>query len=132
MLSLVVTFGVLSVQVKRVQNYVEALDVLKVKNSTTNGQQQKQSTSGQKLETIQEHSNGQKEEQKPIQSLMDMPIQYKPKKKQEIEEEEPGPFVLDSSTKWETFEHHPLTPLSSTTTANTHTIPPRFNWEFFD
>lgn len=114
------------------QNYVETLDVLKVKNSIANGQQKQ--SSGQRLATIQEQNNGQKQEQKPIQSLMDMPIQYK-QKKQEIEEEPrnsgSGPFVLDSSTKWETFDHHPLAPLSSTT-ANNHATPARFNWEFFD
>ncbi|KAG7533890.1 BAG domain [Arabidopsis thaliana x Arabidopsis arenosa] len=117
-------------QVKRVQNYVETLDVLKVKMA--NGQQKQ--SSAQRLAPIQEHNNEERQEQKPIQSLMDMPIQYK-EKKQEIEEEPrnsgSGPFVLDSSTKWETFDHHPATPLSSTT-ANNHAIPPRFNWEFFD
>ncbi|ESQ43321.1 hypothetical protein EUTSA_v10014030mg [Eutrema salsugineum] len=120
-------------QVKRVQNYVETLDVLKVKNSMANGQQ-KQSSSGQRLATIQEHSNGQRQEQRPVQSLMDMPINYK-QKKQEIEEEPrdsvSGPLVLDSSTKWETFDHHPVTPLSSST-ANNQAILARFNWEFFD
>lgn len=113
---------------KRVQNYVEALDVLKVKNSIANGQQKQ--SSRQRLATIQEH----RQEQKPIQSLMDMPINYKPKK-QEIEEEPgAGPILMDSSTKWETFDHHTATtttPLSSNT-ANNHVIPPRFNWEFFD
>lgn len=110
---------------KRVQNYVEALDVLKVKNSMANGQQKQ--SSRQRLATIQEH----RQEQKPIQSLMDMPINYK-QKKQEIEEEPgAGPNLMDSSTKWETFDHHTATttPLSS---ANNHAIPPRFNWEFFD
>ncbi|CAH8383604.1 unnamed protein product [Eruca vesicaria subsp. sativa] len=113
-------------QVTRVQNYVETLDVLKVKNSMANGQQKQ--SSRQRLATIQE--------QKPIQSLMDMPINYK-QKKHEIEEEprnsEAGPNPMDSSTKWETFDHHTATttPLSSNT-ANNHAIPPRFNWEFFD
>ncbi|XP_010442728.1 PREDICTED: BAG family molecular chaperone regulator 1-like [Camelina sativa] len=121
-------------QVKRVQNYVETLDVLKVKNSIANGQQ-KQSGAPKRLAPIQEHNNEEKQEQKPVQSLMDMPIQYK-EKKQEIQEEPrdsgSAPFVVeDSSTKWETFDHHPSTPLSSTT-ANNHTVPPRFNWEFFD
>ncbi|CAD5334658.1 unnamed protein product [Arabidopsis thaliana] len=120
-------------QVKRVQNYVETLDALKVKNSMANGQQ-KQSSTAQRLAPIQEHNNEERQEQKPIQSLMDMPIQYK-EKKQEIEEEPrnsgEGPFVLDSSAKWETFDHHPVTPLSSTTAKN-NAIPPRFNWEFFD
>lgn len=112
-------------QVKRVQNYVEALDVLKVKNSMANGQQKQ--SSRQRLATIQEH----RQEQKPIQSLMDMPINYK-QRKQEIEEEPgAGPNLMDSSTKWETFDHHTATttPLSS---ANNHAIPLRFNWEFFD
>ncbi|VVB15671.1 unnamed protein product [Arabis nemorensis] len=113
-------------QVKRVQNFVETVDLLKVKNSMANGQKQ---SSSQRLATIQEDNNGQKQEQKPIQSLMDLPIHQK-QKKQEIEEEPrnsgAGPFVTDSSTKWETFDHHPAT------TANNHVIPPRFNWEFFD
>uniref|UniRef100_A0A1J3IBB0 BAG family molecular chaperone regulator 1 n=1 Tax=Noccaea caerulescens TaxID=107243 RepID=A0A1J3IBB0_NOCCA len=108
-------------QVKRVQNYVETLDALKVKNSKTGGQ---------RLETIQE----QKQEEKPIQSLMDMPMNCS-EKNQEIEEEPrssgSGTFEIDSSTKWETFDHHPVASLSSNT-ANNHAIPPRFNWEFFD
>ncbi|XP_020890680.1 BAG family molecular chaperone regulator 1 isoform X2 [Arabidopsis lyrata subsp. lyrata] len=117
-------------QVKRVQNYVETLDVLKVKMA--NGQQKH--LGAQRLAPIQEHNNEERQGQKPIQSLMDMPVQYK-EKKQEIEEEPrnsgSGPFVLESSTKWETFDHHPATPLSSAT-ANNQAIPPRFNWEFFD
>lgn len=48
------------------QNYMEALDVLKVKNSIANGQQ-KQSSS-QRLATIQKR----RQEKKPTQSLMDM------------------------------------------------------------
>ncbi|KAG2312389.1 hypothetical protein Bca4012_026938 [Brassica carinata] len=98
-------------QVKRVQNYVEALDILKVKNSMANGQQKQ--PNGQRLATIQEDNNGQRQEQKPIQSLMDMPINYKQKKQEIVEEPRnsgPGPNL----------------------NANNHTIPPRFNWEFFD
>ncbi|CAN8302207.1 unnamed protein product [Cochlearia groenlandica] len=113
-------------QVKRVQNYVETLDVLKARNS-------KQS-SGKRLATIQEHSNGQRQEEKPIQSLMDMPINYE-EKMQEIEEEPRnsriGPIVKDSSSKWETFAHHPAATLSSGT-SNNRVIPPRFAWELFD
>ncbi|CAH8373287.1 unnamed protein product [Eruca vesicaria subsp. sativa] len=119
-------------QVKRVQNYVEALDFLKVKNSIANGQQKQ--TSGQRLATIEEDSNGQRQEQKPIQSLMDMPINNKQKKHEIVEEpinSRARPNLMDSSTKWETFYHHTATPLSSTT-ANNHAILPRFNWEFFD
>ncbi|CAN7039401.1 hypothetical protein BRARA_B01527 [Brassica rapa] len=119
-------------QATRVQNYVEALDVLKVKSSMANGQQKQ--PKGRRLATIQEDSNGQRQEQKPIQSLMDMPINYKHKKQEIVEEPRnsgPGPNLMDSSTKWETFDHHAATPLSSIT-ANNHAIPPRFNWEFFD
>ena len=114
------------------QNYVEALDVLKVKSSMANGQQKQ--PKGRRLATIQEDSNGQRQEQKPIQSLMDMPINYKHKKQEIVEEPRnsgPGPNLMDSSTKWKTFDHHAATPLSSIT-ANNHAIPPRFNWEFFD
>ncbi|KAH0937852.1 hypothetical protein HID58_005313 [Brassica napus] len=120
-------------QATRVQNYVEALDVLKVKNSIMANGQQKQ-PKGRRLATIQEDSNGQRQEQKPIQALMGMPINYKHKKQEIVEEPRnsgPGPNLMDSSTKWKTFDHHAATPLSSIT-ANNHAIPPRFNWEFFD
>ncbi|KAF2561039.1 hypothetical protein F2Q70_00015188 [Brassica cretica] len=119
-------------QATRVQNYVEALDALKVKNSMADGQQKQ--PKGRRLATIQEDGNGQRQEQKPIQSLMDMPINYKHKKQEIVEEPRnsgPGPNLMDSSTKWETFDHHAATSLSSIT-ANNHAIPPRFNWEFFD
>ncbi|CAN8253349.1 unnamed protein product [Cochlearia groenlandica] len=121
-------------QVKRVQNYVETLDVLKAKNSKANGQS-KQSSGGRRLATILEDNNGQTHEQKPIQSLMDMPIHHK-QKKQEIEEVPrnlgPGQVVLDSSTKWETFDYQSAAPSLSSNTANNHAVRHRFNWESFD
>ncbi|KAI4347505.1 hypothetical protein L6164_008315 [Bauhinia variegata] len=123
-------------QVKRVQKYVETLDLLKMKNSmpTSNGnhgqppvkdQPQRHSDGHNRLTAIQEqqeqsrNSNGHslifEHEQQPSRNSTS------------------GVVV---TTKWETFDSlPPLVPTPSTSTAAAsanNSVPPRFNWEFFD
>ncbi|XP_061348851.1 BAG family molecular chaperone regulator 1-like isoform X2 [Gastrolobium bilobum] len=105
-------------QVKRVQKYVETLDMLKVKNSmpSSNGghapiQPQQKQSNGQKLGPIQEQP------------------QMQPSRNSTS-----GVVV---TTKWETFDSvPPLIPVPSTSTppsvTNNNSGHPKFNWEFFD
>ncbi|KAJ1433700.1 Ubiquitin-like domain superfamily [Sesbania bispinosa] len=110
-------------QVKRVQKYVETLDMLKIKNSmpSDNGghapmqQPQQKTSNGQRLGPIQEqsqtHSNG------------------------HHRNSNSGVVV---TTNWETFDSMPpLIPVPSTSTSSTPSVtnnsgPPKFNWEFFN
>ncbi|GLT48999.1 hypothetical protein SLA2020_225850 [Shorea laevis] len=147
-------------QVRRVQKYVEILDVLKMKNSTPGNnvgqmpmQVQERHTKGQKLSTIQEQQpgyfNGQKitpnQEQQPSNSFAHLPIhqQYQQKHQQPQQQQQQqqqqqsrhstsGPVVV--TTKWETFDNLPsLVPVPSTSTSTTNnSVQPKFNWEFFD
>ncbi|KAF8008600.1 hypothetical protein BT93_K2307 [Corymbia citriodora subsp. variegata] len=145
-------------QVRRVQKYVETLDMLKIKNSmqTTNGGQ------GQAPEeNKQAHANGAKttpfQHQQQPQNGHSQPQanrrhhdhhsnhhQSRNKKQGGEEEAEqdprrstPGTVV---TTQWETFDANPaLVPglASSTSTAtpvatNNHPVQPRFNWELFE
>lgn len=135
-------------QVKRVQKYVETLDMLKIKNSmpTSNGSQnpiqhhQRQSN-GHRLAPIHEqqsprHSNGQRltpiQEQQPRHSIGHLPVHQQPQQ-QQSRHSTSGVVV---TTKWETFDSTPaLIPLSSTSTstsATNNSVQPKFNWEFFE
>ncbi|KAK5782610.1 BAG family molecular chaperone regulator 3 [Gossypium arboreum] len=106
-------------QVRRVQKYVETLDMLKIKNSMpdNNGggememQSQHKHTNGQRVAQIQERYYNQQQQQS---SAAD------------------GVVV---TTKWETFDSFPAlvpVPSTSTSTANNSISPPKFPWEFFD
>ncbi|CAI0546988.1 unnamed protein product [Linum tenue] len=113
-------------QVKRVQKYVETLDVLKVKNSAlTNGNgthtnksnhnQHKQSN-GHRLAPIEEHSHQQEQQQQ-----------------QSSRHSTSGPVVV--TTQWETFDATPGTssaaippPASNNNSAHNQ---PKFPWDFF-
>ncbi|CAK8532568.1 unnamed protein product [Lathyrus sativus] len=120
-------------QVRRVQKYVETLDMLKVKNSTTNGndvqskiQPQEKHSNGKRLETIQE----QQQQEQPRKTSNDVSL---------IFEEQQPPSGVVVTTKWETFEFDSTPPLitfpsTSTTTPSMHNNsgPPKFNWEFFE
>ncbi|GMJ14932.1 BCL-2-associated athanogene 1 [Hibiscus trionum] len=96
-------------QVKRVQKYVETLDILKIKNSMPSNdgvQAQHRHTNGQKLAPIQE----------PQQSRHS------------------GSDGVVVTTKWETFDSSPASvpvPSTSTSKAN-NSVQPKFPWEFFD
>ncbi|XP_010537211.1 PREDICTED: BAG family molecular chaperone regulator 1 isoform X2 [Tarenaya hassleriana] len=123
---------------RKMQRYVETLDVLKVKNSTNDGERRK--TDGPIQETRRETVVCE-----PIESLIDMPMYGN--KKRGIQEQdsyhhhqqprnsglEPRNWGLEPflvTTKWETFEATPKT--SSTLSTTDDAIPSRFKWEFFD
>ncbi|EOY23092.1 hypothetical protein QUC31_008088 [Theobroma cacao] len=142
-------------QVRRVQKYVETLDMLKVKNAvpSSNGgqmpmQNQHRHTNGQKLAPIQEqqsrHFNGQRvapnQEQQSRNSVAHLPVhqQYQQQQRQS-KHSASGAVVV--TTKWETFDSSPsLLPLPSTSTStatstsstSNNSVPPKFPWEFFD
>lgn len=133
-------------QVRRVQKYVETLDILKVKNSmpSSNGahipnqaQSQRQSNSygnGRILAPIQEHQ--------PRHSLGSLPTHQQQGQKQQQQQQQPppsrhstsGPVVV--TTQWETFDNMPpLIPISSSsssTSATNGSVHPKFNWESFE
>ncbi|KAK8521314.1 hypothetical protein V6N13_077426 [Hibiscus sabdariffa] len=130
-------------QVRRVQKYVETLDMLKIKNAmpNTNGGQtetknQNKHSNARKLAPIQEQQsrrfNGQKlapiQEQQSNNSVAHLPVhqQYQQQQQQQ------GSVVV--TTKWETFDSSPaLIPVSSTSTSTTNnSAQPKFPWEFFD
>ncbi|KAJ7970008.1 BAG family molecular chaperone regulator-like protein [Quillaja saponaria] len=122
-------------QVRRVQKYVETLDMLKIKNSTTasNGsknpvQHKQKQSNGNRLTPIQEqqqprHSNG--------HSL----ILEQSEQQQQSTSRQTTPGVV-VTTKWETFDNlPPLVPIPSTSTSTTGTnnsVHPKFNWELFN
>ncbi|EEF51442.1 BAG family molecular chaperone regulator 1 [Ricinus communis] len=134
-------------QVRRVQKYVETLDMLKLKNSMPNGngnhiptrQQDLKHSNGQRLAPIQEQqarrSNGQSlipidEEEQPRHS----PIQQ-----QSSRHSATGAVVV--TTQWETFDSTPaLLPVPSSSASNPATNKnnnnsvhqPKFPWDFFD
>ncbi|XP_061359855.1 BAG family molecular chaperone regulator 1-like isoform X2 [Gastrolobium bilobum] len=100
------------IQVKRVQKYVETLDVLKIKNSMPNQQQTRNSTGN---------------------SLV---FQNQPQHHQQPSRHSASEVVV--TTKWETFDSlPPLIPVTSTSTTTSssgtnNSVHPKFNWEFFD
>ncbi|KAE8662649.1 BAG family molecular chaperone regulator 1 [Hibiscus syriacus] len=97
-------------QVKRVQKYVETLDMLKIKNSmpSNNGAQTK-------MQTQHRHTNG--------QNLA--PIQ-------EQQSKHSGSEGVVVTTDWETFDSsRALLPIPSTSKGN-NSVQPKFPWEFFD
>ncbi|KAL4347532.1 hypothetical protein GQ457_17G025270 [Hibiscus cannabinus] len=116
-------------QVRRVQKYVETLDMLKIKNAmpNTNGgqketQNQNKHSNSRKLAPIQEQQsrrfNGQKlapiQEQQSNNSVAHLPVhqQYQ----QQQQQQQQGSVVV--TTKWETFDSSPaLIPVSSTSTS---------------
>ncbi|GMJ06550.1 BCL-2-associated athanogene 1 [Hibiscus trionum] len=129
-------------QVRRVQKYVETLDMLKIKNampkSNTNGDQNKHSNA-RKLAPIQEQQsrrfNGQKlapiQEQQSSKSVAHLPV-HQQYQQQQQQQSASGSVVV--TTKWETFDSSPtLIPVSSTSTSTANnSAPPKFPWEFFD
>ncbi|MBA0862787.1 hypothetical protein Goshw_012886 [Gossypium schwendimanii] len=126
-------------QVRRVQKYVETLDMLKIKNAMT-------STNGAQSETQNRHKHSvRKQEQQsrqrlaPIQeqqssnSVSHLPIHQQYQHKHQHQQAS-GPVVV--TTKWETFDSSPATlPVTSTSTSSStanNSAPPKFPWEFFD
>ncbi|KAJ4836356.1 BAG molecular chaperone regulator 1 [Turnera subulata] len=142
-------------QVRRVQKYVETLDMLKIKNSAPNGnslpngngmQQPLKHSNAQRQAPIQErqsrhHPNGQRqlipidEEEQPRHSGEQhyYQQQQQPSSKQSTS----GAVVV--TTQWETFDSSPaLMPVPSTSTSsstsasNNSVHQPKFPWDFFD
>ncbi|CAL5209485.1 unnamed protein product [Lathyrus oleraceus] len=119
------------IQVKRVQKYVETLDMLKVKNS--NGVHVPMKKSQQK------HSNGPKlapiEEQPEGMSMGNNKLEPKLEEKQQKGSMNSTSEVV-VTTKWETFDSlPPLIPVTSTSSSSSSTnnsVQPKFNWEFFN
>lgn len=146
-------------QVRRVQKYVETLDMLKIKNSMP-GSSNKHHSHGERLAPIQEqpqqqpprHSNGHRlasiQEQQAMHSFEKLSVQQQYQQQQQQQQQQStrqstsGPVVV--TTKWETFETSPgfmQVPSSSTSTStfnpatnnnNNSSAPPKFPWEFFD
>ncbi|ESR35095.1 hypothetical protein CICLE_v10005288mg [Citrus x clementina] len=144
-------------QVRRVQKYVETLDMLKIKNSMPSSN--KHHSNGQRLAPIQEqpqqqpprHSNGHVlasiQEQQARHSFENLSIQQQYHQQQQQQQQQQstthstsGPVVV--TTKWETFDSSPgLMQVSSSSTStfnpatnnnNNSSGPPKFPWEFFD
>lgn len=132
-------------QVKRVQRYVETLDMLKIKNSMVNSMKQKYSN-GQRLAPILEQ---------PPQSVSNghnhrLPHKHNMEQQQKQEERNSNGNSTSGSevvvtTKWETFDSLPPPLLISGTSTssssssggsnnnnNNNSVHPKFNWEFFD
>ncbi|XP_017432884.1 BAG family molecular chaperone regulator 1-like [Vigna angularis] len=145
------------IQVKRVQKYVETLDLLKIKNSlpSSNGhhapvQHQQKHSNGQKLgpdlEQQEKHSNGHK--RLPLAPIKEQQQQKQPRNSNEnflelYYEEQHQPSRNSTSgvvvtTNWELFDFAPpLIPVQSTSSpppppmSNSSGLP-KFNWELFN
>nr|AFK36471.1 unknown [Lotus japonicus] len=119
-------------QVKRVQKYVETLDVLKVKNS--NGQR-----IGPIKEQPQTHSNGH-HRLAPIQEQQEEQPRNSNGHSQVFQQQQQSNHSTSGvvvTTKWETFDSiPPLIQVESTSTTpavnNNNSGPPKFNWELFN
>ncbi|WVZ15109.1 hypothetical protein V8G54_012675 [Vigna mungo] len=148
-------------QVKRVQKYVETLDLLKVKNSvpSSNGDhgavqpQQHKHSNGQRLGAVQEkqqkHSNGhnrlalapiqEQQQEQPRNSNEKSLALYQEQQQQHHQTSRNSTSEVVVTTNWELFDSAPpLIPVQSTSPPQqppsvTHNSgPPKFNWEFFN
>ncbi|XP_040866550.1 BAG family molecular chaperone regulator 1 isoform X2 [Glycine max] len=133
-------------QVKRVQKYVETLDVLKVKNSMpssngdhapvqpqqkhSNGQQQKYSNGHHRLALVPIQEQQQEQPRNSNENSLEL---YQEQQHQPSRNSTSGVVV---TTNWELFDSvPPLIPVQSTSPPSSVTNnsgPPKFNWEFFD
>ncbi|KAK4749700.1 hypothetical protein SAY87_027149 [Trapa incisa] len=112
-------------QVRRVQKYVETLDVLKIKNSTPR-EPKSRSAPPQQRRQLDGHAGTGNQQPPPKQTQTAEQVQQ-PRRSSS------GTVV---TTDWETFDSAP--PLirtdstSSTSTPNNNSVHPKFNWEFFE
>ena len=136
----------LILKVKRVQKYVETLDVLKVKNSMpssngdhapvqpqqkhSNGQQQKYSNGHHRLALVPIQEQQQEQPRNSNENSLEL---YQEQQHQPSRNSTSGVVV---TTNWELFDSvPPLIPVQSTSPPSSVTNnsgPPKFNWEFFD
>lgn len=145
-------------QVTRVQKYVETLDMLKIKNSmpTANGanspnQNHQKTPNGHVKSSVftgngqtqtpergqGRASNGAKPPQIPQQqqrhSIGHSPLQPRSQQEQPSRHSASGTVV---TTQWETFESTPplipLSPSSSSGSATSNSVNPKFPWDIFD
>ncbi|GAB4826395.1 hypothetical protein Ancab_009260 [Ancistrocladus abbreviatus] len=127
-------------QVRRIQKYVETLDVIKIKNSMS-------SSNGSQIPTQnhQRYANGAKpsanHHQQQRHSIGHSPLRPQPTQEQQSRHSTSATVV---TTQWETFDSGtslisvssppPLIPLSPTATSGSNTANPsshKFNWELF-
>lgn len=146
-----------TLKVRRVQKYVETLDMLKIKNSmpsSNGGHTHAHTPQKQRLAPIQEQepqssSNGhirlgsilqeQKQQQQQPRNYSNGHSQVlQPQQEASSRHSNSGVVV---TTKWETFDSTlpPLVPAASASTStsaannnNNNSVHPRFNWEFFE
>lgn len=118
-------------QVRRVQKYVETLDMLKLKNSssTTNGTKTpKQQTPIPQQQTTPRYSNGHlsspNQHQQPRTLAVPLSKQTHPQQDQTARHSTSGPVVI--TTQWETFD---VGPSIVPTSPPTSTLHPKFNWD---
>ncbi|CAJ1952640.1 unnamed protein product [Sphenostylis stenocarpa] len=143
-------------QVKRVQKYVETLDLLKVKNSvpSSNGdhaplQPQQKHSNGQRLGAVQDqqqkHSNGhnrlalapiQEQQQEQPRNSNENSLALYQEQQHQTSRNSTSEVVV--TTNWELFDSAPpLIPVQSTSPPQPPPVtnnsgPPKFNWEFFN
>ncbi|XP_022141326.1 BAG family molecular chaperone regulator 3-like [Momordica charantia] len=123
-------------QVKRVQKYVETLDMLKIKNSMDASQiptqlQHNNSSNHQRQTTRPSFVNSKLstilEEQPPRNpALIDDDLLTYQQQPPQLARKSSTTSTTVVTTKWETFDSSPASSTSE------HPVPPRFNWEFFD
>ncbi|XP_059629337.1 BAG family molecular chaperone regulator 3 [Cornus florida] len=122
-------------QVKRVQKYVETLDMLKIKNSmpSSNGNQAQQPSPFQEHKQ-QRYSNGQihspTQQQHARHSVGDSPIQTPQQQLQPSRHSTSGSSTSGSvviTTNWETFDSVPAAATAKSATVNS--VHPNFNWD---
>ncbi|KAI3519509.1 hypothetical protein L1887_08688 [Cichorium endivia] len=126
-------------QVKRVQKYVETLDVLKIKNSTA---EQPQPQPQPPAPAEQRYSNGHGSAASPNQNHHHHhhpypnsrrsvgnfpPIPSAPKQQQPPRNSASGEVVV--TTKWETFDSMPATLPVAPPSTSSNTIHPKFSWD---
>ncbi|KDP22324.1 hypothetical protein JCGZ_26155 [Jatropha curcas] len=117
-------------QVRRVQKYVETLDMLKMKNSMPNGNGNHVPITQQHQQQKHNNSNGQKPNHYPNGPRL-MPIEEEQAQHLASEQHSKSGTVV-VTTQWETFDSAPpLLPVPSTSNNSDHQQP-KFPWDFFN
>ncbi|XP_022155653.1 BAG family molecular chaperone regulator 3-like [Momordica charantia] len=125
-------------QVRRVQKYVETLDILKIKNQNqTPMQVQQRSSDGPKQAQTQAQAHDRHVQQTTVSNGHDQ-SRHPTGHSSSLVPERKSTSETVVTTKWEIFDAMtPLVPASSSSSeisagnSNNH-VQPKFNWEFFD